>query len=347
MKLKIALVYSSLFLLLLQCSNSASKKEQLKNNKWDSSIKINGVSFVSPSKEIGQKEVNGPKEALFSNYLSLMPYGFVAKGSTDLVFNSEWQWWGEKTQGINKMIEIAHEGNYDIMLKPHVWKRHGEFTGDHSHDNIEDWQAFEKSFEKYVLHFAEIAENTGIAIFCIGTEWENFVVERPLFWKELIQKVRQKYSGKLTYAANWDEYQKIPFWEDLDFIGVDAYFPLVNDKTPSVKSLESALIPFESQLKIFSDSLQKQILFTEYGYRSKNNSTFKPWESGREGEVNLQAQSNAYQAFYNTFWSKPFIAGGFLWKWFPNTDEFGGLDNNGFTPQNKPVEKIIKSEYSN
>ena len=39
------------------------------------------------------------------------------------------------------------------------------------------------------------------------------------------------------------------------------------------------------------------------------------------------------------------FAGGFIWKWFHNHSEVGGMQNNRFTPQNKPVEKLIKEHY--
>jgi len=45
-------------------------------------------------------------------------------------------------------------------------------------------------------------------------------------WKKLIQNIRKIYSGQLTYAANFDNYQNIAFWEDLDVMGINAYFKL-------------------------------------------------------------------------------------------------------------------------
>ena len=58
-------------------------------------------------------------------------------------------------------------------------------------------------------------------------------------WVELIEKVRTVYSGKLTYAANYDNYQDVGFWNHLDFIGINAYFPLRNptDKLPPADKL--------------------------------------------------------------------------------------------------------------
>lgn len=275
-----------------------------------------------------------------------MPYGFIPEGSTELKFNSEWQWWGEKMEGTSTLIQLAKKEGYKIMLKPHVWKRHGSFTGHHGYTSEKDWKAFETSYSNYILSFAQLAQEEKVELFCIGTEWAKFVEERPEFWKKLINEVKKVYFGKLTYAANWDEYKKVTFWNQLDYIGVDAYFPLVEDKTPSSAQVKYALLEPLNELRIVSSAANKPILFTEFGYRSVDFTAKKPWEAGREGIVNLQGQINAYEAFFESFWSQEFVAGGFIWKWFANHAEVGGESNNGFTPQNKPVEKSIQKWYS-
>ncbi|MEQ8625236.1 MAG: glycoside hydrolase [Vicingaceae bacterium] len=340
---------ASLFsILLFQCSNSNADykaKDSVIKDSTNLSKKINGVSFVSPSTEVGKAEIEKPKHIIAANALSFMPYAFVEENSTKLLYNSKWQWWGEKTGGIEQMIELAQAEDYQIMLKPHVWKSHGAYTGKHSYSTEEEWVAFEKNYENYILHYAKLAEDKKLTHFCIGTEWEQFVQQRPDFWLDLIKKVRKIYSGKLSYASNWDEYLKVPFWSKLDLIGVDAYFPLLEAKTASTSELKTALEPYKVALQKLSDSLGKKILFTEYGYRSRDNTTHKPWKADREGRVNIKAQENAYEAFYATFWQESYIAGGFLWKWFPNHENIGGVNNNGFTPQNKPVEKLIFNYY--
>ncbi|RLD64698.1 MAG: glycoside hydrolase, partial [Bacteroidetes bacterium] len=50
-------------------------------------------------------------------------------------------------------------------------------------------------------------------------------------------------------------------------------------------------------------------------------------------------------ALFEEFWKEDWFAGGFLWKWFVNYNEVGGVENNMFTPQNKPVENIIREYY--
>jgi len=45
-------------------------------------------------------------------------------------------------------------------------------------------------------------------------------------WRELIAKVRAEYSGPLTYGGNFDQFAQVGFWDALDVLSVNAYFPL-------------------------------------------------------------------------------------------------------------------------
>ncbi len=72
-------------------------------------------------------------------------------------------------------------------------------------------------------------------------------------------ELREVYNGQLTYAANWDEYKRIPFWEDLDFIGVDAYFPVSEEKTPSIEQASLGWQKHKLQLKTMFESKERTI----------------------------------------------------------------------------------------
>ena len=194
--------------------------------------------------------------------------------------------------------------------------------------------------------YAKAAQKIVADILFIGTELEKFVENRPKYWTSLIEKIRKVYKGKLTYAANWDEYKRTPFWEQLDFIGIDAYFPLSDKKSPTVQEFEEGWQPHKTLIKKLQSQYNKPILFTEFGYRSMDYTGKEPWDSKRiEGAVNLEAQKNGLQAIHNQFWKEEWFAGGFIWKWFHRHDKVGGLDNNRFTPQNKPAENLLKQLY--
>jgi len=72
----------------------------------------------------------------------------------------------------------------------------------------------------------------------------------------------------------------------------------------------------------------------------------KPWLVDRnEEQVNFEGQAIATKVLFEEFWSEDWFAGGYLWKWFVSHNKVGGENDNQFTPQNKPVEAIIKEFY--
>ena len=174
----------------------------------------------------------------------------------------------------------------------------------------------------------------------------SFVTARPSYWNALILKIKKIYIGKITYAENWDKYATVPFIESLDYIGIDAYFPLDTSKTPTVKSIETSWQPLKKAIQLLSKKYNKRILFTEYGYQSKDYTALEPWDHSKSRTVNLIGQENALSALYNQFWAADWFAGGFLWKWYDNHNEVGGINDSDYTVQNKPSEKIVKNLYS-
>ena len=307
---------------------------------------INGVSLVANGNPIDTTHVK-PVVAVNANYAALMPFGFTrSKDNPDLRFNTSRQWFGERRDGIKQYAEVLREQGIKLMIKPQIWISYGEFTGYMKMNSEEDWKTFENSYSDFILLYAKLAQEINAEILCIGTELENFISNRPEYWSNLIKEIKTIYKGKLTYAANWDEYKRTPFWDQLDYIGIDAYFPVSGSQTPTIEECLEGWKKHKPVIKSFSDKYNKPILFTEYGYRSVDYTGKEPWRFDRSmTQVNLQAQVNATKALYQTFWNEEWFAGGFIWKWFVNDDRVGGDKNNQFTPQNKPVESIIKNQY--
>lgn len=198
--------------------------------------KINGVSFVASRDSISEKHVK-PVKNIHANYASLMPFALLkAIDSSTIYYNPNRQWFGETEAGLKQYAKHLRAQHIKLMVKPQIWVWNGEFTGTIKMANEADWQELEKTYSKFILEFARVSQDLNAEIFCIGTELEFFVKHRPEYWKQLIVEVRNVYKGKLTYAANWDEFKRTPFWKDLDYIGIDAYFPLTEEKTPSVQA---------------------------------------------------------------------------------------------------------------
>lgn len=308
--------------------------------------KINGVSFVAAGEAVDSTHTK-PVVNINANAASIMPFGFIRNNSNpEISHNTKNRWFGETRVGAKQYIEELRKDNISIMIKPQLWLRHGEFTGFLKMENEAQWQQLEASYTSFILEYADLAEEVNAEIFCIGTELEEFIKNRPEYWSNLIKKIRTIYKGKLTYAANWDEFWRTPFWEEVDYVGIDAYFPVSDMQTPTPEDCIKGWEKHKQGLKGFSEQLDRPILFTEFGYRSVDYTGKEPWRYDRSmTSVNLEAQSNAMQALFDAVWNEDWFAGGYLWKWFIWHDKVGGVECNQFTPQNKPVENVIRDFY--
>jgi hypothetical protein len=106
---------------------------------------------------------------------------------------------------------------------------------------------------------------------------------RESLWRKMIAKTRTVYTGKLTYAANFDNYQEIGFWDDLDFMGINAYFQLTGMEGGKVNlpsEMRNAWEDIFDDIKSFrkENNLSQQVIFTELGYTRKDRCTTAPWE---------------------------------------------------------------------
>ena len=307
--------------------------------------KINGISLVASRDSLTAAQLDNLME-VNPNAVTLMPYAFLnPENQPDLFFDLKRQWYGERAEGIEQAIKKLQQKPVKIMIKPHLWLRNGSFTGDLNFSSEAEWQKFESAYRSYIFLYAEISEKYALESFCIGTELYQFVTERPAFWKKLISDIREVYGGKLVYAENWDKIDQVNIWEDLDLIGVDAYFPLSEKTFPSEKEISNGWQKHKSLLGDLASRYEKPILFTEYGYRSIDYALKEPWNSERNlYNKNHALQARALMVLYEEFWKEDWFQGGYLWKWHQHEDS-GGLNNDRFTPQNKPAEKVVAEYY--
>lgn len=250
-------------------------------------------------------------------------------------------------------IQFLHDNNFKVFFKPHIWihsATEGKWRSDIFPTTEKNWGTWKKSYQEFILLYAKIAEKNNVEMFCIGTEFTRLAIEKPDFWEKIIQEVRYIYSGKITYAANWyDEFEKITFWDQLDYIGIQAYFPLVKNKNPTVQQVSKGWKKHLPSIKRIHKKFDKKILFTELGYKSSSDSAIEPWawidySSKLYKPVSTETQANCYEAFFKTFWKKKWFAGVHVWQWH-TSEKDGGKDNLDFTPRKKPAENIIAKGF--
>lgn len=342
--MKRLIILLGIALLALSCEYEKLQSQPIHFAK---SSMIDGLSFVAPPEPFPDNPMPAVQE-VGADWIAIMPFAFTRSGQAEVHYDANrWRWWGERPEGVEETIRLAKAAGLQIMLKPQVYIP-GGWPGGLDFQTEEEWQNWENSYEDYLMIFVAIAKKYDLPLFCIGTEFKMSSTGRPQFWRKLIQKIRAEYQGQLTYAANWDEYQQITFWEDLDYIGIDAYFPLVDKPTPTVEELVRAWRKPERAIRTFAYEQKKPVLFTEFGYLSVDRTAYNHWE--REAEikqlaVNEQAQANALQALFEVFWAKNYWHGGFLWKWFPNNQGHEGYPEKDYTPQGKLAATTLQNWY--
>lgn len=164
------LLYLGVTCLIFSCSATVEKPQ-----------KVNGVSFVASKDSIADKHV-APLVALSANYAAVMPFSFIRDlAHPEISFNKDRQWFGETEKGVKQYVETLHEQHIKVMLKPQIWVWKGEFTGFIKMAHDEDWKVLEDAYSDFILSYAKLAEEANIEIFCIGTELETFIDERPSY----------------------------------------------------------------------------------------------------------------------------------------------------------------------
>ena len=251
-------------------------------------------------------------------------------------------------------IELVHNSGLKVFLKPHVWIFHpsdNKWRSEIYPTSEKNWNEWKKNYREFILRYAKIAAETDVELFCIGTELTRLTLEKTDYWLTLIEEVRKIYPGKITYAANWyKEYENISFWGQLDYIGIQAYFPLVKKDYPTSKEISEGWKKHIPKIEAIYDKYNRKILFTELGYKSTPDSATEPWawldyENLDEARHSYETQSHCYQAFFNSIWNKEWFVGVHLWQMRSDYIDNNQIDLD-FTPQGKPALKIISEGFN-
>jgi hypothetical protein len=257
---------------------------------------------------------------------------------------------------VEYVIDELHARGFRVMLKPLVdlsddpghWR--GQIAGS------EAWFTGPAGYGAFVNHFAEMAEAHGVDLFCVGTELTNTVAEDAR-WRAVIADVRARYSGQLTYAANHGgtgsaTAADIAWWDALDQIGIDAYYPLTDKNDPTVAELQAAWAEragmVESWLTGLNVADQKPILFTEIGYRSWDGTNQAPYSCEDKDDTNVDQgeQADCITAVFEEVWKRTgWLQGTYWWNWEvdPNPP---WTTANWFPLQDKTAETVLTSYYT-
>jgi hypothetical protein len=234
-------------------------------------------------------------------------------------------------------IRQARALGFRVIVKPHVWVT-GSWAGAVQPSAPEAWRTWFVNYRREIERIARLAAEENADALIIGTELTK-TIHRPE-WRTVIAAARAVFPGMVLYVAhNADEAEAVPFWNELDMIGVSLYPPLGDDRDRAGRLV--IMRASADRLEAIATRTGKPILVGEIGLRSAKGAAAKPWESAEE---RIAAADPRLQAEVIADWiatlDRPAVRGVLVWRWLTDPDAGGGADTD-FTVQGKPAERVL------
>ena len=254
----------------------------------------------------------------------------------------------ETLNQVTPAINAAQQRGLDVFLRSNVEVESGAFSGLILPSSGAAWFS---NYGQIIDAVADFATEQNVALLSIGSNLQGLEAESfSSDWQSLIGRVRDRYTGQVTYSADFREdiaggYREVPWWNELDVVGVNAFPPLTFDINAIPLELNAGAEEWADDFEdwLLSEQPNKQLIFTSTGYRSANGGSVFP--IGRDGDqVDLEEQANAYNALLSAFESREWWGGSF-WTGWDADPQAGGAGDNGFTPQNKPAEAVLAESF--
>jgi len=279
-------------------------------------------------------------------WVSYMPNWFVVPDyrgneirpiyADEITSTSGWVTATIRDEDLATLVGMAHDRGLKMyvcpMLAPEDWG-----PGVPGKGNLEpsDPEAFFENYTAFINHYAELAEQTGVDMLCVGSEndtltqedlRENSSIDKTARWREVIASARERYSGLLTYSVSCMDTERcgpqlIRFWDDLDVIGWEWYVPIASGEHQSIESMrQNAERIIERNIKPLYDRYQKPVVLTEIGWEAYPSACAHTYGTGPAKGGDRNEQASCYEAIFQAIEDASFIQGIQIFTWTANLE---------------------------
>ena len=251
-------------------------------------------------------------------------------------------------------IERAHKNNIKVCLKPMVncrdgvWRAYINFADSDFAGRDLYWDKWFESYGNFMKYYAELAEETGCEMLCIGCEMCG-TERKESHWRKLIAEIRKVYSGKLIYNTNHGHEDDVKWFDAVDYVGTSAYFPVAKEGGASSEEMQQAWLKVRDDMYKIYQKWQKKVVFIEIGCRSAKGCATMPWDfQHREFPHDEDEQANFFDSCLKVFGDQEWFGGVFWWDWstFIYDDKKTAEKDNGFNIHLKKAEDVLKEWYA-
>jgi hypothetical protein len=259
--------------------------------------------------------------------VALVPYGSTFRDRPEIRFDRERRTW----RTYEALANLARARGMRILLKPQLWGP-GTFPGDVEMPDAESRRRWFAEYRLFVENYAALAAHIHADLFCVGTEFVK-MSRHEGEWRTLIGRARELYPGPLVYAATQgEEFEQLKFWDALDYIGLNNYYPLPD-------SLDTSAMV--AKVEAVQRRYGKPVIFPEVGFASVENAHRTPW--AEEGPVDVEHQARCYRVIFEAFYRRPWFHGMYWWK--IGTNGRGGERDHSFAFWRKPAWHVVGEWY--
>ena len=283
------------------------------------------------------------------NWVSVTPFGRIwSLQSTEIVMDFEAPY-ADNRRAIRRFVEQAHVRGIRVLLIPHLWVETPGWRGEIDPGSIEGWLAYRESYRAFVTAWARDGAAAGVDAFSIGVECKSWSGRFGGFWRSLIDQVRTIYPGLLTYSANWDEVDDVLFWDQLDLIGINAFYPLADHEDATFEEYLAGAVRARESVERLVEVLDMPVWFVEVGYTTRADAAVQPWlwpDDMDDVEIDEAEQARALVASFRGFLDRPWFAGFFVWRYYADLDDVSQEAIWGFSPHGKRSEQVLRRVFA-
>lgn len=287
--------------------------------------------------------------AMGVNWISITPFGRIWDlHSTDILMDFEAPY-EENRAAVRAIVAQAHARGIRVLVIPHLWVETGGWRGEIDPGSPEGWAEYQRSYREFVLAWARDAAAAGADAFSIGVECKSWSGRFGGFWWRFIDDVREVFPGLLTYSANWDEAEDVLFWDRLDLVGINAFYPLASHDGASFAEYQEGAARAAEGVERVASVLDMPVLFVEVGYTTRANAAVEPWlwpDDMTDVVISEHEQARALEASFGAFVPEEWFAGFLVWRYYASLDDVSQEAIWGFSPHGKEAERLLRRVFA-
>lgn len=244
------------------------------------------------------------------------------------------------------IIREAHTLGLKVILMPTVLLSHPRGSEWRGVIEPPDWKEWWEQYRDFLKFFCDVARDASADVLMVGSELVS-TEKQTDEWLGVVEMGRSLFpGGKLGYSANWDHYRPVKFWDKLDLIGMTSYYTLAQENGPSVEEIAASWAPVRDEITAWARTIGKPLVLTEVGWCSQEGASTAPWNyyhNQRATAAGHEEQRRLYEGFIRAWDGVPELGGVVWWEWTPDD---GGPGDFGYTPRNKPAEKVLRAWFA-